>query len=88
LTIEAQNELNRLAIAKRPGRIGNADDPRAIGILRKDEREAVIKFGDGATVGKSTFVACVRSALPLPDANDAERTSGETCGVERDASKR
>jgi hypothetical protein len=35
-------------IAKLPGRIGNADDPRAIGILRKDEREAVVEFSDGA----------------------------------------
>jgi hypothetical protein len=30
LTIQSQNECNRLAIVKRPSRIGNAENPRAI----------------------------------------------------------
>jgi hypothetical protein len=88
LVIEIQYKLHRLAIAQLPGRITDPDDPSAIGVLRKDERKPVVEFGDGGAVGKCTFVGRVSGALPFSDTNDAEWTSGETCGAERDARKR
>ncbi|MGB3743460.1 MAG: hypothetical protein WBD11_02810, partial [Xanthobacteraceae bacterium] len=87
LAIEGQNERNRLAIVKRPGRIGNADDPRAIGILRDDNRKAAFKFGGGGAVGESTLVGRISGALPLSNANNAKWAAGKNSGVAGDATK-
>jgi hypothetical protein len=65
LAIEGQNERNRLAIVKRPGRIGNADDPRAIGVLRDDDRKSAVKLGSGGAVGESTLVGRVSGATRI-----------------------
>jgi hypothetical protein len=73
---------------KLPGRIGSADDPRVIGIFRNNKRKAFVELGGGGAMGKRTLVGRVSGALPFSDMNDAERTSGKTCGTERDASKR
>ena len=55
--------------------------------MRKDDGKAAVKFGDGGAVGKRAFVGRIGGALPFPDVDDAERTSGETCCAEREASK-
>jgi hypothetical protein len=87
LAIERQNERNRLAIVKRPGRIGNADDPRAIGILRDDDRKAAVKFGGGGAVGESTFVGPVSGALPFSNPDNAKWTAGKSSSAAGDATK-
>jgi hypothetical protein len=87
LAIEGQNERHRLAIVKRPGRIGNADDPRAIGILRDDDRKAAVKLGSGGAVGESTLVGRVSGALPFSNANNAKWTAGKSSDAAGDATK-
>lgn len=88
MTVEAQGERNGLPVAIWPGWIGDADDPRVIGIFRKDNRQPFVEFGDGGAVGKRAFLGGVGGALPFADVNDAERAAGKTCGAKRHAGKR
>jgi hypothetical protein len=77
-----------LAIVKLPGSIGGADDPRVVGIFRKDKRDTFVEFGRRRAVGKRTFLGRVGGALSFADMDDAERAAGKACGTERGTSER
>ena len=88
LVVERQSERKRVALAHSPGAIADFNDPSPICILCENEGKTVVKYRGGGAVGKRAFVSRVCSALPLPDTDDAERASGETCGAQRDTDKR